>query len=335
MRKFFDYTLLMATIAPLLLTVIANFGINRAAAIDLLLAHASIAHVFATGYLLSDPMVRSFFLRERFALIAVPIAAAIGGFAMLALAPLWVAFVFVLFYVHYQAYHFGQQNLGVASFSSIGNRDHGITAFERTTIRLGVLCGILGTYHALAPNLMLIPSDYPFDVALTNKWLLPLFKVGLVLYGAVLVAAVAHAILNLRSCPRYAALYLCSVAFFLPIYVSQDPGITFASYAVAHGLQYVVFLEFHASGRHPRLPPLIAMALLLPLIVVSYFAWSRMDVTLHYVVHSAALVKVTTGVLWGITLAHFWVDQCLWKLRLGDRRQWVMDRYAFLFKPAS
>jgi hypothetical protein len=43
------------------------------------------------------------------------------------------------------------------------------------------------------------------------------------------------------------------------------------------------------------------------------------------------LARVTLSVAPAITLAHFWLDQHLWRLREPTRRAWVRDRYAFLF----
>ena len=37
------------------------------------------------------------------------------------------------------------------------------------------------------------------------------------------------------------------------------------------------------------------------------------------------------GLVFGITLAHFWVDQFLWRMKDNERAAWIKQRYSFLF----
>jgi hypothetical protein len=32
----------------------------------------------------------------------------------------------------------------------------------------------------------------------------------------------------------------------------------------------------------------------------------------------------------GLTMAHYWVDQHIWKFKNLERRKWLMQRYPFL-----
>jgi predicted membrane channel-forming protein YqfA (hemolysin III family) len=164
MKRAFDFSLIAATLTPLTFILLQQYA-GSVAIITGALAGLGATHVFATSYLFSDTTIRSFIAADPLRLAIIPgVIVAISIMALLA-SPLWVAFVFVLIYVHYQAYHYGQQNLGVASFSSIGSRGKGMSDFERLTIRLGVLCGVLGTYHALWPALMIGGAEYPFDLS--------------------------------------------------------------------------------------------------------------------------------------------------------------------------
>lgn len=334
-RRLFDYSLIVATLAPTFFILVQKAGFQTAGALVGLVSALSATHVFATTYLFSDGHVRQFVSDEPVKLIAVPIALIAVSVVILLLLPLWIALLFALIYVHWQAYHYGQQNLGVAAFSSLGARGTGISAFERTTIRLGVLCGVLGSYKALWPHLGLGTSHFKFDLAIADTIFFPLFWIGMALSIALVAAAAYHAVINLRQWPRYALLYFVSVAFFLPIYLSNDILIAFVSYAVAHGLQYLVFLGFHAGGRSvSRATLILATAALLVAIASGYAIWNHIGSVVALAWDKEQTVRIVAGMLWGLTIAHFWFDQSLWKLRVPSRRDWMRERYAFLFSPS-
>lgn len=40
--------------------------------------------------------------------------------------------------------------------------------------------------------------------------------------------------------------------------------------------------------------------------------------------------KAGAGLVAGITLAHFWVDQFIWRSRSPGRRGWLVENYPFL-----
>lgn len=330
MRKIFDYCLIFVTVTPIIFIVAEKTGAYQ----DYLLAAAMTTlantHVFATTYLFSDSKVREFVMADRIRFLLVPVLIMIASIAALQYSPLWVSFGFILFYIHYQAYHYGKQNLGIASFSSIGSRRIGVSAFERHTIQLGMLCGVMGAYMALAPELM-IRKHYGFDLSLTDRVFRPLALASSYLYAVVLVAAIYHAIANLRQWPRYAVLYLLSVAFFVPSYMSGSPYVTFLSYATAHGLQYLVFLSFHAKGSVDKKGFILPIMFLLLAVATGDWLWNNIYFLVGIVDTSQVLIKIALGIIFGLTLVHFWFDQNLWKLSRSDRREWMRDRYAFLF----
>ena len=45
---------------------------------------------------------------------------------------------------------------------------------------------------------------------------------------------------------------------------------------------------------------------------------------------AGSLAKAGAGLVAGITLAHFWVDQFIWRLRTPERRGWLLENYPFL-----
>jgi hypothetical protein len=74
-------------------------------------------------------------------------------------------------------------------------------------------------------------------------------SIGFVLYLAVIAAFIA--VWLWRRSPRSVPetmLQFGSLVFFVPVYLSPTPVIAYWSYATAHGLQYLLFLGFHATG---------------------------------------------------------------------------------------
>jgi len=148
-----------------------------------------------------------------------------------------------------------------------------------------------------------------------------------------------------------------SLVFFVPVYLSPTPVIAYWSYATAHGLQYLLFLGYHATGwsygfgRNPArkwptgvlgLASLVVFAIS---VVVLLRTQQSLPAPFRAAIGSAAdwlgspltaraIGRGGLGVTLGITLAHFWLDQNLWRLREPSRRAWVRDRYAFLFAEA-
>jgi hypothetical protein len=82
-------------------------------------------------------------------------------------------------------------------------------------------------------------------------------------------------------------LYLASVMFFVPLFLTADPLIAVSSWAVAHGLQYLVFLVFHAGSRTRM--ALVGLIPLGSLIVVAYIGYRR-EATERYGINASVVV---------------------------------------------
>ncbi len=113
--------------------------------------------------------------------------------------------------------------------------------------------------------------------------------------------------------------------FLLPIFLTNNALFSFAAWTVAHGLQYVVFLAFHA-GAKPR--PVISLAFLLTTVVAGYAIWQFCG---HIQNGSDVFaIKVAVATITAITLVHYWVDQFLWRFNSPERRKWLATSYPFL-----
>ena len=135
-----------------------------------------------------------------------------------------------------------------------------------------------------------------------------------------------------RSFPFWLlANYLACVFFFLPIYLSTDPIFLVTSWTVAHGIQYLAILAFHAgeAGRLQRgaraLGPLLAFGVSLAIGVGLWLAADREAQD-----PSSTLAKLLLATTIALTLAHYWIDQFLWRLRSPTRRAWLARSFSFL-----
>jgi hypothetical protein len=126
-------------------------------------------------------------------------------------------------------------------------------------------------------------------------------------------------------------IYLGCVFFFLPAYLSDNPLFLVTSWTVAHGLQYLVMLAFHAGGavrgeRGARtLRPAVIFGVSLLTGVGLWLAADRMAGVAH-----VTMAKALFAVIMALTLAHYWIDAFLWRLRTPARRAWLARSYPFL-----
>jgi hypothetical protein len=119
-------------------------------------------------------------------------------------------------------------------------------------------------------------------------------------------------------------LYMTSVLFFAPLFLSADPMIAVSSWAAAHGLQYLVFLVFHAGSRtRPTLAGLLPIASPIAVGYVGYLLWNTYPQWAN-----EPLARIGAATVVAINLAHYWVDMFLW--HLPERRRWLTEHHAFL-----
>jgi hypothetical protein len=174
---------------------------------------------------------------------------------------------------------------------------------------------------------------------------------GLATY-AVLIPAVAWRIFRQRRRYDVATVlaYLSGILFFLPFYWRGNPLLTYSAWTIAHGVQYQVFLAFHAANRaegstveeRPGTAWLVRIAtpVWFLLCVLGGYAiwatdWRQSGVYLSLIGNHDLAVRVGITVLNGLTLAHYWVDQFLWRFSSAERRAWLASRYRFLAPSAS
>ena len=330
--RVFQYSLLTVTLVPITLALLPRS--SDVVAVSTAMGLIAGTHVFSTLYLYLTPDVFEGVRNWRWTVIAAPIALMAAVFLLLLAMPTWTLILFMLIYIHFGIVHFGRQNLGVLTFSVRIGRQRPMDSFERRTIMAGVIAGMCAAYTAFAPQLML-PSYFPIDPTPIAPYFLKLWYLGAAIYVVLVPLAVYHAF---KERSNYDApslmLYLTSVMFFVPLFLTADPLIAVSSWAVAHGLQYLIFLAVHAGSRtRATIAGLMPVATLIVVVYVGYLLWNTYPQW-----GNETLARIGAAAVVAINLAHYWVDMFLWKFQTPERRKWLFAHYAFLAtarRPAS
>jgi hypothetical protein len=331
----FRAAIIAATVVPFAVAIALAaqppFGSRGLNSVLVILGWLSTAHVVSTAYILFNPADHVGVKSPRLTLLAIPLLLVGATLTVLLALPTSAAMAFMLVYIHYGMWHFGRQNIGVLTFVSRISLGRSVNPFERATIMLQVAAGMFAAYAVFAPGLMLNPKVYPFDLSLLDPVLGLGWHVGLAI-NIVLVPTVAWRLI--RDWRDYDApttvVYLAAAFFYLPIFVTRNPLIALAAWTIAHGLQYLVILAFHAASR-PR--PLVSFAALAATVAGGYGIWWLSGQVQGG--DDVLAVKIAVAVITALTLVHYWVDQFLWKFNTPERRAWLAEHYAFLFQPSG
>jgi hypothetical protein len=336
-RRWFMLALLFSTWLPMLFFIAVGQAQNLTGGINTLrslLLFLGTAHVPATLYFYVDrefaPIVRA--NRARYVYAPILLAIATGIIFTVANSQM-TAFV-LLGYWAWQAFHYGRQNVGIYAFVSIAE---GRTANrnEKLAIDLATVAGILGTFKVLGA-----PVAPPFLQG-TLSWLYGFGRVAFIL--AILFGVFVYAI-NIRNSTLLKSIFFFTlILFFGPIYLSENVNIGFLSYAIAHGIQYIIFMSIvsanSASESDLKFPYRNVFLFLVLLLLVGFIFWRAADLRLmsfvqnrNFLLH---LVDFITGAILGATMAHFVIDAGAWKLSQVAQRTYMSKRFGFLFAPQS
>jgi hypothetical protein len=331
----FRAAIIGATVVPFAVAIALAgqppFGSSGLSAVLVLLGWLSTAHVMSTAYILFNPADHIGVRSPHLTLLAVPLLLLGATFTVLVALPLWAAMAFMLVYIHYGMWHFGRQNIGVLTFVSRISVARPVNRFERTTIMLQVVAGMFAAYAVFAPGLMLNPRVYPFDLSLFDPVLRLGWYVGLAINVVLVPAVVWHIVRNRQEYDApTAVIYMAAAFFYLPIFLTKNSLIALTTWTIAHGLQYLVILAFHAASR-PR--PWLSFGALTAAVAGGYLIW-RLSGEIQGG-DDVLAVKLGISVITALTLVHYWVDQFLWKFNTPERRAWLAEHYAFLFQPSG
>lgn len=332
----------LATIGPVLLAVlhlgmpgsIGLAGSNALRVLELLAA----PHVFTTLYLLVDARELVGVPRPLLTLLAVPLLLMAATTAVLVSSPLWMVTAFMLFYTFFGMWHFGRQNFGVVAFATRISYRRPMGKFERHALNAGNIAGLLAGYHIFAPVMFTLnPQTWPLDLSRVDP-VFSLFRYGGLAIYAVLIPCTLYYLVATwrRHEPMALVIFLGCVFFFLPTYLSTDPLLVLVAWAVAHGLQYVLILGLHAAGRAAGQPERRSVwpLLLFTAVVLGGVALWRVSGRIQ-LDGGDTEIRLAVSFVVAITLAHYWVEQYLWKFSSPDRRAWLEQSFRFLSPPKT
>jgi hypothetical protein len=370
-KSLFGLTLMLATTIPFVVIalqhVLPGFIVVSVREVIFFLGRI---HVPLTAYLFFDPKIRAFMRHRPVALIIGPILIfAICFFVFLsswqsrAAGEAWPVVYFMLFVLAWNNWHFGKQNVGVYSFFRLAQSQPGVASLERKLIVCGAVLGAVGIFAAndggylnnfintYAKNesfaLLRSVADNVSSFARIGQYALLAFVAG-------------YLAINWRRYTwKTATMFFMCANFFFPIYVAMDmPVLTavFACSMLSHGVQYCVFLGFHAGqyredssergvpGPKGRAGSIVMCVVLVVLaaFIGENFLYNKFipkDFFSTVVTQAAGrgdvLTPVAESFMIGILLTHFWLDSFFWRFKSPEPRQWMSKRYAFLINPGG
>ena len=331
-KRWFLVSLLLATWLPIVFFVFLipnRGGVSSLASIKTVFLFLGTAHVPATLFFYFDKKFSTIIKQNPVRYIYAPIGLiVITGLLFAFTNTLTQAFVLLLYW-SWQAFHYGRQNIGIYAFASIAETGTAPRKQEKLAIELGTILAILGTFKILGTA---VTPDYlhrTFDL---------FYTIGLVAFFAVPIFSLAVYIKYFRNTTFLkSCLFFTSVFFFLPVFISTDNNIGFLSYAIAHGLQYIIFMTvISANGESIGSNSYKGLAQLAGLLLIVGFAfWRVADLKEMEIVKStwayARVADFAFGAVLGATMAHFVVDADAWRLSLARQREYITKRFAFVF----
>lgn len=333
-RRRFVLALLISTWAPLAFFIalgqMTSFG-SGIGGIRSILLFLSTAHVPATLFFYADKEFADIVRSKPARYIYFPLLLTVATGLVVAFANVTTqAFVFLTFW-GWQAFHYGRQNVGVYAFVSIAEKGKPAQRLEKLAIDAATICGILGTFKILGFN---VSPGY------LHGTLELLYQVGK--YG-LLVVVVFSVFVYLRNFAETSLLktvfFFTLVFFFVPIWLSDNINVTFLSYAIAHGLQYITFMSVVSmnsrSDEDATAFPYRSVGKFLGfLLVVGFIFYRAEDLRAFETIRSSVAltrgVDFLVGAILGATMAHFVIDGGAWRLSKVAQRAYMSKRFAFL-----
>jgi hypothetical protein len=168
-----------------------------------------------------------------------------------------------------------------------------------------------------------------------------LYQFGYYAFAGVFVFSLAVYLKFYRDTTTFKTIFFfTSVFFFYPVFISTDENVAFLSYAIAHGLQYIIFMTvISANVRRQDEPRAVAYRsvwkFVVLLLVVGFVFWrvsylKQIEVVKGSPVYTG-IADFLFGAVLGATMSHFVVDASAWKLSMKQQRSYITKRFNFVF----
>ncbi|HEY0380002.1 MAG TPA: hypothetical protein VGC87_24020 [Pyrinomonadaceae bacterium] len=334
-RRYFLVALLISTWLPIIFFILlaptgeASGGL---AGVKYVLLFLGTAHVPTTFFFYTDTEFSEIIRGHKVRYVYVPILLTAATGLAFALAGHALQAFILLAYWAWQAFHYGRQNVGIYAFASIAQTGTAPHRAEKLAIEFGTVLGILGTFKILG---MAVAPDYLH--ATFNH----LYDAGYVAFAAVFVFSLVVYLKFYRDTTAFKTLFFfTSVFFFFPVFVSTEMNVAFLSYAIAHGLQYIIFMTVISANAKGGDQPRKALRrnvwkLVLLLLVAGLAFWRVGDLKQVELVKSSwfytGVADFLFGAVLGATMSHFVIDAGAWKLSMARQRAYISKRFDFIF----
>src|ERR1700741_2006294 len=332
-KRWFLVSLFIATWLPLaffVFVVPARGTVTGLAGIKSVFLFLGTAHVPPTLFFYLDKKFSGIIRKHVVRYIYVPIFLILVSGLLFAFSNTLTQALLLLLYWAWQAFHYGRQNIGIYAVASIAETGAGPRKEEKLAIEFGTILAILGTFKILGTAVTPASMHPAFDL---------FYRLGFVAFFAVPIFAVVVYIkffkhtTFLKSC-----LYFTSVFFFLPVFISTSNDVGFLSYAIAHGLQYIIFMTVISANTNGdstySYKSLIQLSVLL--LIVGFAFWRVADLRDFEMVKGtwayARVADFLFGAVLGATMSHFVVDAGAWRLSMESQREYIKKRFSFVFE---
>ncbi len=278
----------------------------------------STMHVALTFYFYADKEYQGFMSEHRSYYFYLPISIILTcGFFTLALGDVGLVYL-TIFYHAWLLFHYGRQNFGLMSFVCISQKALPLGKIERVAFQLAPIGAILGAHNVLPEFKKAVGFLAPVS-----------WSIGLAIYMIAIVAFTYTFIFKRKGDSWLLRAYTAVLAlFWAPTFLFTTYETAIMGYAVAHALQYFVFMYFCASG-HKDGSKKGLILLGMGAVFGSVAIWLMRDKSLW----GGPLLHFILGAGLGLVMWHFIVDAGLWKLRHKWQRERVKERFAFIMPP--
>lgn len=274
------------------------------------------AHVASSSFFYWDPDARSMLSQSPTRYFVAPIVIIVTLSALFAFGSSEVRASLTVLYFIWQTHHYTRQNLGILSFASRATQTAPPSVLEQSAVLTAGVGGVLGMITLQTPYASTILDGYAWEIN----------AMAVLVYGAagVLLLVSIPNQLKERSIWRF-LFFVLGVVFYLPTFLFKDVISAILTYAIAHGIQYLVFM-FYVAGRNHSTASLQRRLVTLSILTLGGAA------LLEFMQRSiwGSLNEAIFGAYLALVITHFIVDAGVWRLREATPRAYMRERFRFL-----
>ena len=284
---------------------------------DLFIFFGAGGHVSASFFFYLDPRMRALLSAHPWRYFVVP-GLLLAGTPLLFLAAGETGRATALVaYFAWQTHHYTRQNIGILAFASRATGTAAPSLLERAAVTTSGFAGVIGMVTLLTPYALtpLAPLGWQLDVTAL-----------LVFTGALGLSLAALPAVLRQGSPWRTVIFLGGVLFYLPTFLFRDVTSAILSYAMAHGLQYLVFMYSVVGKGRPGAEGRLMMSVVVLLSLGGgglLMAMQRRSIWGDWG-ETVFAVKVA------ITMIHFVLDAGVWRLSEPFQRSYMAQRFSWL-----